>query len=261
VTLSSAQRKLARGVEQIKTLEAETGAFVQSEAYVFDTKRERRAPNQIACQCFATERHAPPDHWPLLAGEIIQNLRSALDHSVWAAWDAVDSNTGDGDHTQFVLCNRPADFNKRGWRLEGIPCAVQAVVKRSQPYERFPQAPARDTLAILGALSNADKHRALRTVASVVSLEYIGADNGVKIEEWDVASGKPLGHGTAPISAFLATSDTHLDEMSVSPHFTYGIRVEGVPLAYFHGLVHCIFEIVTEIETGSTPHPFATYPI
>lgn len=259
--MSSAQRKLARGVEQIETLYSEARAYVDSKPYLFDFQRERRAANQIFCRCFATEQHAPPDHWPLLAGEAIQNVRSALDHAVWAAWRGIETNIGTGDHTQFVLVDSPADFKRAHWRFEGVPEPVRALIERTQPYVRIPQSPAMDPLAVLRALSNADKHRTLNAVASVVGFEMVGADTGVKIEEWDAASGKRLGYGRTPISSFMAVADHDIAEMSVNPSFTYGVRIEGMPLSRLTGIVHDVFETINEIETGLPPNPFATYPL
>lgn len=262
VEISSAQRKLARGVEQVKTLQGEAEEFFDSEAYVFATEHERRSSNEILCRCYATEKIPPPDHWPLLAGEAIQNLRSALDHGVWQAWRDIEENSGDGDHTQFVICDTPGQFDSSHWRLEGVPEPVRALVERSQPYNRWAQAPTHDTLAIHRSLSNADKHRTLAIVAGDVEFEMIGVSANVVVEQWDVASGKRLGKGTTEISSFIARA-THgeLREMDVNPSFTYGIRIEWVRLDFLKAIVHDVFELLTEIETGARPHPLATYPL
>jgi hypothetical protein len=262
VTVTSAQRKLARGVEQVKALQAEAEAFGRSEAYIFDTKRERRAPNEIFCRCYATERVAPPDHWPMLAGEAIQNLRSALDHAVWQAWKNVQTNTGDGDHTQFVICDSPGDLSKSSWHLKGVPAPVRTVIKEAQPYKRWPQDPSHEFLAVLRDLSNMDKHRTLTVIGANVTFEMLGAAGEYEVEGWDYASGKRLGKGTTEISSFLVRrTDGELDEMSVQPSFTYGVRIEWVGIDYLKGMVHDIFVILTEIETGAKPHPFAPYPL
>ena len=259
---TSAQRKLARGIEQVETLKAEAQDFIDSEAYVFDTKKERRGPNELFCRCYATERIAPPGHWPLLAGEAIQNLRSALDHAIWQAWRSVDENTGDGDHTQFVICDTPGKFKDTKWRLEGVPAPVRAIVERSQPYNKLAEAPTRAILAVHRSLSNADKHRTLAVVAGDVEFEMIGIESHIFVTDWNLASGKRLGKGTTEISSFVAQStEGELDEMDVQPSFTYGIRVEWVRLDFLRGVVTEVFEIVTEIETGAPPNPLDPYPL
>ncbi len=89
----------------------------------------------------------------------------------------------------------------------------------------------------------------------------IGATN-VEVEEWNTASGKRLGKGRTEISSFLARPrDEDAEEMHVDPQFTCGISIERVGIEHLKGFVHDIFEILTEIETGARPHPFATYPL
>lgn len=258
---SSAQRKLAWGVESVKTLQAEADTYGSSKAYVFDTEREPRSPNEVHFRCFATEVQAPPDHWPLVASDAIQNIRSALDHCVWAAWRSVDQNTGKGNHTQFILLTDPDDWERQEWHLKGVPDPVRTLVKESQPYNRWPEAPANDTLAILATLSNTDKHRTLSVVAAAVVFEMVGVPEGVKIEGWNPAGGKRLGEGRTEIADFVAVSDAEFDPMKVSPDFTYDVTVEGLALPMLKGFVHDVFEIVVEAETGSRPHPFAPYPL
>ena len=260
-SLSSAQRKLAWGVEGVKTLQAEADSYRGRQAYVFDTEREARSPHEVQFRCFATEIEAPPDHWPLAAGDAIQNIRSALDHCVWAAWKVANPNAADGNHTQFLLLTDPDDWKRQKRRLEGVPEPVRALVKRSQPYNRWQQAPASDTLAILARLSNSDKHRALRVVAAAVMFEMVGVPDGVKLEQWKPATGKRLGEGRAEVASFVAVSNREFDPMQVSPDFTYDVTIEGMSLDMLKGFVHDVFEIVVEAETGSRPHPFATYPL
>jgi hypothetical protein len=259
---SSAQRKLARGVEQVRTLQDEAEAWIDDESYVFWTKHERRAPNELFCRCHAQMRTPLPDHWPLLAGEAIQNFRAALDHSVWWAWRNVKENTGDGDHTQFVICNTPDNFKASVWHLEGVPGHVRTTIERAQPYNRWSQAPELAMLSILREFSNADKHRALAVVATAVDFEMIGVGNRVEIEQWDIATGKPLPIGAAEISSFVARArEGEIHEMDVQPNFTYDVRIEALRLSVLRGIVTEVFEAITEVETGAPPNPFAPYPL
>lgn len=259
--MTSAQRKLAWGVESIKTLYAEADPYRSRKAYVFDVERDVRSPNEVCFRCFATEIEAPPDHWPLLAGDAIQNIRSALDHCIWTAWRSVKENTGDGNHTQFVICEDPDCWKRSQWHLVGVPDRVRTLVERSQPYKRWPQAPASEALAILARLSNTDKHRTLAVVASAIEFEGVGVPSDVKLEQWRPATGKRLGKGRTEISSFIAVSDAEFNPMQVSPQFTYDVHIEGMQISILKGFVHNVFEIVVEAETGSRPDPFATYPL
>jgi hypothetical protein len=81
---SSAQRKFFRGVAQVRELLAAADAFQSRDAYVFRTEVEAQSTHEIRYRSLALEQEAPPDDWPLLAGEAIQNLRASLDH-MWTS--------------------------------------------------------------------------------------------------------------------------------------------------------------------------------
>src|SRR4051794_1704160 len=116
---TSAQRKFMRGVEQIKTLSGEADAFENRNAYVFRTEVESRTTHEIRYRSFAIEREAPCDEWPLLAGEAIQNIRSALDHLVYAA-------SGGRSRSQFPIFTDPCEFQVLGGRmLQGVPESIR----------------------------------------------------------------------------------------------------------------------------------------
>jgi len=172
---SSAQRKFATGVEQVKRLLAEADAFEQRNAYVFRHEVESRSPQHVAYRCFATEQEAPPDDWLLLAGEAIQDLRSSLDHLVYAA-------SGGQDRTQFPIFTSADTFKEKAARmLQGVPESIRAVIERAQPYHNSASNPSQAMLEQLRLLSNLDKHRTLATVASAVQHEGIGLPTGVSV--------------------------------------------------------------------------------
>jgi hypothetical protein len=99
VNQTSAQRKLNRGVEHVEAIRGEARSFENGRAYELRIEPELRSPEEIKYDCFAVEREPVPDHWPLLIGEAIQNLRSSLDHVVYAARGK-----------QFPIFTTPANF-------------------------------------------------------------------------------------------------------------------------------------------------------
>jgi hypothetical protein len=222
VTLkTSAQRKFLRGVEQVKQLSAKADAFENRQAYRFRTAIESRSSHQITYRCFAVEREAPPEDWPLLAGEAIQNLRSALDHIVYAA-------SGGQDWTQFPIFTNPGKFKEKASRmLQGVPEPVRETIEKAQPYRTYPPAPAQAMLEQLRVLSNLDKHRTLTTIASAVVHEGVGTPTGVSITWQKYGTNRPLGSGETHVSTFTAGSEAELGEMDVEPMFGYEVRIEG----------------------------------
>jgi hypothetical protein len=117
-----------RGVEQIRQLLAEAEAFEQRDAYAFRADIDSRSAQHVTYRCFAKEQEAPPDDWSLRAGEAIQNLRSALDHMVYAA-------SRGRDMTQFpIFTNADKYREKAAAMLTGVPDSVRAVIEKAQPY-------------------------------------------------------------------------------------------------------------------------------
>jgi len=256
VAQTSAERKFMRGVEQVKRLSGEADAFENRDAYVFRVEVESRSPRKIKYRGLAVEREAPSDEWPLLAGEAIQNLRSALDHIVWASIKRPSSRTG------FPIFTDPCEFQVLGGRmLQGVPEPIRATIEKAQPYRTSPNAPAQAMLEQLRVLSNRDKHRELATVASAVQHEGVGIPEGVTINWQKAGTNQPLGSGETHVSTFTASSESELAEMDVQPIFAYEVRIEGRPLGLLVGIVREAYRVLVECETGKPLSPFAPYPL
>lgn len=112
-----------------------------------------------------------PAHWSLVLGDLLHNLRSALD---LLAWQAVIAGGGTpGRKTGFPVLS--SNDQSRGDKavttaLKGATPAVVKAVRQLQPYNRCPtrQALRSDALWVLHQLNIEDKHRLLVTCAQVV---------------------------------------------------------------------------------------------
>lgn len=198
-------------------------AFESAEAYEFRTERKERSAEEVECRSFAIERKAPPDHWPLLAGEAIHNLRGALDHFVHEV-------SGGYRDSQFPIFTDRCEFQVLGTRkLKRVPKTVRARIEEAQPYRRMPQNPPQDALARLRVLSNLDKHRVLATVVASVYDEWIGGPDGVEIDWTEPGLNKALGAGETYISTLIAKGE--ITDVDVKPEFGYQVRIEGHPVA------------------------------
>jgi hypothetical protein len=161
---NSAWEKIRRVNEQIINLNREIDAF-------FDTPADQiqRVTYCIDLEAFerTSELHRGkqvPLRFSVLAGEILYNLRYALDH---VATQLVRSASGTvSKRTQFpIFTDDPATNERvaRGYNrcIEGIPLGAQAVIEQLQPYWRRERRPHEDPLAVLSELCNRDKHREL----------------------------------------------------------------------------------------------------
>lgn len=256
LTRTAAQRKFSRGVEQIKTLRGEADTFENTDAYVFRVEIESRSTHKIRYRSFAVEREAPSDEWPLLAGEAIQNIRSALDYVVNASVKRPSTQTG------FPIFTDPCEFQVLGARkLQGVPEAMRTAIEKAQPYRTSPAAPAQAMLEQLRMLSNLDKHRSLATVASAVLHEGVGLADGVSVTWQKYGTNVPLGPGETHVSTFTASSESEIEEVDVQPMFSYEVRIERRPLSVLKGIVSEAYRVLVECETGQPLSPFAPYPL
>jgi hypothetical protein len=248
-TMTSAQRKLKRGIEHVETLCGETRAFEDDEAYLFETERELCSAQEARYRCFAVERKAPPGHWPLLAGEAIQNLRSALDHLVYEV-------SKGSSRSQFPIFTDRCEFQVLGGRmLKGIPTSIRASIEGVQPYKFLPQDAAHHPLARLNALSNLDKHRVLATVVSAVNKEGVGLPDGVELSWEDYATHKRLGAGKAQISTFVLRAESKIEDVKVETLFSYEVRIERRPIGGLKAIANAVFQTFYEVETGQPAPP------
>jgi hypothetical protein len=122
-----------------------------------------------------------PDIEPMAAavmGDIVHNLRSALDHLAWQLV-ILDGQQPD-DNTSFPLHLSPTNTkgNPRVLTIKpGIKdAAIMAAVEQLQPYTsaKYGHHPSTDALGIIAQLDNIDKHRLLLTVMHSINFDEPG---------------------------------------------------------------------------------------
>ena len=122
------------------------------------------------------ERSAYPDEfveWSVTIGEIVHNLRSALDHLVW---QLVRDNGGQPSEANMFpivsLANRDAWERISKNKLKGVPDAMKERIKRIQPFAVLGAPYDVTALSRLNHLSNVDKHRrSLQLTRSITGLK------------------------------------------------------------------------------------------
>lgn len=172
-TISGIRAKLARADVHLQTLDREISGFLAENPYEFVGDFDSEREEFVAKARFKT--YPLWNDWATIIGDCVHNLRSALDH---LAWQLVLLNNGTpGRETSFpILEDRLSQKgHMRRCRIETdsgrVRPSVEACVERAQPYHRTDD-PTLHPLAILGGLSNEDKHRTL-TVTSA-ALEDFG---------------------------------------------------------------------------------------
>jgi hypothetical protein len=192
--------KLARAQAHLEALKAEVRAYWEREPY--------RLRPDLDCEAgeyslYIEISEAAPVQWSVIVGDFIHNLRSALDHM---ACQLVLINRGTGtstDRTQFPIFIKEPKTGKplAAWErmTDGMSPRILAEIRDMQPYKAGDRA-KEHALAILNALSNADKHRLLIGHVAAVAPHDTGSigvveRNDVEVTNAEIAIGVPLKHG------------------------------------------------------------------
>lgn len=152
--------KVKRAKEHLSELEREVRCFLDSEPYAVGTKRD---PHTRKLIYYVTSVQPTPDCLPLIAGDVVQCLMSALDH---LAYQLVCSDTGDNPPNPswiyFPIQDDAAKYEakKRG-KIEGACQDTIDAIDAIKPYKG-----GNDLLWMLYRLNNIEKHRMLFTVGS-----------------------------------------------------------------------------------------------
>ncbi len=119
---------------------------------------------------------------PLLAGEALQQMRSALDHLTWFLVDvgcvAQNITISDSDRKQIgfpiIDTDSPTQYEaSRKRKVKGMTQAAIDAIDAAKPYEG-----GNDCLWGLNQLNNIDKHRLL--IAAGAQVAHIGAPRFLK---------------------------------------------------------------------------------
>ena len=161
--------KLGRAEEHFNTIKAELIEWKDREPYVVS----RQCDAQGSRHSLSVEiTHPPPlEHWALIAGDCIHNLRATLDNLIYAI--AVKESGADPppsyDLLQFPACVTLNSYSaQQTRRLAKLSTGTQARIERAQPYNRpHPELPP--LLSLLSEFDNIDKHRLLNVVVNNVS--------------------------------------------------------------------------------------------
>ena len=222
MTKTSAQRKFERGIEHLETISAETKAFEYGKSYPLRVEREVRSPEEVRYDCFAIPKKPLPDHWPLVIGDAVQNIRSSLDHAVYAA------ARGKG-RTQFPIFEDACEFQVIGRKdIAGVPAPIRAIIEEAQPFNTRVGKPSADALAVLADLSNHDKHRNITTAVSFIELPYLGHDGSADIEIIYNGEGQPLAPDKETHVVSFLDRGSEAEKVDVHPDFFYEVLIERV---------------------------------
>jgi hypothetical protein len=98
-----------------------------------------------------------PDEIPLILGDLLSCLRSALDQTVWCL-AKINATPGYPEHTQFPILEQ-RDVARFDRQTRGVPTEAVRIIESLQPYNAPTEAAVREHLLWrLNKLCNIDKH-------------------------------------------------------------------------------------------------------
>lgn len=153
--LDGCREKVARAGDHLETLDRESRRFVEEQRYLFEMEPDPDTGEQVVR--IRSHRQPPLDAPPrlgVIVGDILHNLRSALDHLIW---QLAVIGTGPGERNQFPIFDTPEQFEqKRKWYLKGVRAEHRALIEECQPYKGGTIGRA---LTLIAHLNDIDKHR------------------------------------------------------------------------------------------------------
>lgn len=160
-SLAGCRAKIERAKQHIHDLNTTIVAFFDTKPYVVGTKRN---PDTRQLIYYVVSVPDTPPTILTIAGDVFQNLRSALDHLAYQLVFVGTKGRGPFEHVYF-----PARFNsaseyesKRMGQVQGMRQEAIKAIDAIEPY----QGGKGDILWRLHQLNNIDKHRLLLTVGS-----------------------------------------------------------------------------------------------
>jgi hypothetical protein len=199
--LDGCRAKLDWAEKHLNALSEEMRGFMEREGETFTVEYDA---TENAHLVRVEEKREIPREWGLALGDVVHNIRSALDHLVYQLVGLAQAKA----HTshQFPIVDHPNDWmgkvvdpplqGRRG-QLDFIDPGLVAMIEALQPYKPTTGLPR---LTIIRRFSNTDKHRLIHGMrATLVRTPELTARMWVPSEITNVSfpsPDTPIEHGT-----------------------------------------------------------------
>lgn len=190
----SVELKLERAASQVQSLEETVTSWVIANPLVATCElREGRLGFRVTQEEFL--QPAPLDHWGLLAGECVHNMRSALDNLAFALARLNRDPPERPRGVAFPIYTEKALFERNGRKnIDQLAQPAAELVEKMQPFQRDGSpafgTPDGDALVLLQWLSNNDKHQ-VPSVVLIAPTEISHSFSAAFQSEEDAAANVP----------------------------------------------------------------------
>lgn len=162
----NAKLKIGRANEHLEALKDSISAWSDTNPY--SLVRQCNADATRYNLVVRIDSEPPFDQWSLIAGDCIHNLRSALDHLVYAVvvHEAKGNPPADPRFLNFPIADEPDNFIGPAQGIRFLSDPVKTEIERLQPYNR-PHKELPPLLSVLRDFNNSDKHRLLNIAIAI----------------------------------------------------------------------------------------------
>jgi hypothetical protein len=217
--LSAAEAKLARAREHVQTLQGETTAGV-GEGHAYAVRFSKVDPQSGWCEMTFVPQHGEKPRLSVILGDVVHNLRCALDYVITALVDASGAKLSSKHQFPIFLDARQyrnhvgtADSPKGP--LRRIKYGL-TLIEQWQPYHNKPD-PRTSPLWGIYRFSNADKHREPATFGAIPVGSFKIGYSGILVEQ-DVPDELP---------AWTPGEDLKVGRLRFDPPRAENLRAEG----------------------------------
>jgi hypothetical protein len=260
--MRSAWNKWARAVEHQRILARATREFAADDTYEYvrwDNAADASDP-LIRIHWRLKIKKPFPERWSLLIGDVLTNLRAALDYAFWAAAVRHSGQPAKPTQLQFPIHTSASNFTRTERTLRPLVAPdIWTLIEQMQPFhgsDRAHTAP----LEILRWLSNIDKHRFVHVVGrNTIDLNLTRIESPVPleiVEEWR-HEGQVEGDDTVVMRLKLkraASNERFIAD--VTPFFAYfaSLQISDNPVEFraLHGVMEVMTNGVLEVLTAVT---------
>lgn len=261
--------KWPRAVEHQRELAAIGREFLDRETHSFvRTDNAGDASDPLIRMQWHVDLSRPyPERWSVLIGDVLTNLRAALDHVLWAAVELHSGPPANPNRVQFPITTKPRDFRRAAADLQALVAPeVWDVIEKLQPFHGGAEAHTAP-LEILRWMSNVDKHRTVH-VTGMTSVDFgpIELDSSTPleiVEQWHHEG--QVTDGTV-LARLVLKRPTGRQVVDVRPIFAHRatLQISDSPIEYrslaslMPALNQAVLEAINYITTVTgqpTPDP------
>ncbi len=221
-SLKDSRLKLKRARDDLATLQDHVREFLEAEPYMVVLEMEKDRTEHVY---YVYVRRNPPAYLGAIIGDVLHNLRSALDAIVWELSEKKDTlKDRELKSIQFPICEDGTKYDESPARYASK--AVRAEIKAAQPYHS--PVPSTHPLALINRNNLLDKHRTVPVITTLIEGQSSSfAPPGIAYKQ-DTAHVGPFEDG-AEIARFVFTEPQPMVDMKFKPFFDVAFEYPGNP--------------------------------